>query len=59
MGIKIINLNNTYKNRHASVHRKKNGRPKIGYSTTMANSSRYISPQEVLQDLIPIKRVNK
>ena len=58
MQVKINNQNNTYKNRHADVHTRKVGRPKIEYPTQMANSSGFITPEDVLKDFEPIRKVD-
>lgn len=59
MQVKINNQNNTYKNRHADVHTRKVGRPKIEYPTQMANSSGFITPEDVLKDFEPIRRIDE
>ena len=58
MKINIDNRGNTYKNRHAVVHKRKVGRPKIEFSYKISKAKGYVSPDEVLQDLKPIRKVN-
>ena len=59
MTIKINNRGNTYKNRHSKEHKKKVGRPRIEFSYKIAKENRYISPNEVLQELKPIRKVDE
>ena len=57
--IKIRNVGNTYKNRHAEVHKRKVGRPKIEFSYEQSKSKGYASPEEILKDLAPVRRVDE
>ena len=57
--IKIKNVGNTYKNRHAEVHKRKVGRPKIEFSYDVSKTNRYASPEEILKDLAPVRRVDE
>ena len=57
--IKIENTGNTYKNRHAEVHKRKVGRPKIEFSYEQSKTKGYVAPKEILKDLVPVRKVDE